>query len=119
MTQEYKTLLNFVGLLYKAHEADRPRPFNLFSVLRGARDEVRLHSRFLTALLDHRDHRTKGRENLRDFLRAVLSLKDDRFDWTKSKVEKERSNIDILITLGDKVAIVIENKVTVQSPTVV
>ena len=109
--QEYKTLLNFVGLLHKAHEGDRPRPFNLFSVLRGARDEVRLHSRFLAALLDHRDHRTKGQENLKDFLRAVLSLKDDRFDWAKSMVQKERSNIDILITLGDQVAVVIENKI--------
>ena len=109
---EHKTLLNLTRLLYKAYEGGRPKPFNLFSVLRSSHDEVNLHSRFLAALLDHREHGTKGRENLKDFVRTVLNLKiDGRFDWTESRVQRESSNIDILVTWGSQVAIVIENKI--------
>ena len=110
MAQEHKTLLNFVGLLDQAYEGGRPKPFNLFSVLRTAHDEVNLHSRFLHALLDHRDHRTKSRENLRDFAQSVLKI-HSQFDWTNSEVQRETYDIDILITLGTRVAIVIENKI--------
>ena len=112
MATEHKTLLNLTRLLYKAYQGNRPKPFNLFSVLRSSHDEVNLHSRFLAALLDHREHGTKDRENLKDFVRTVLNLKiDGRFDWTKSRVQRESSNIDILVTWGSQVAIVIENKI--------
>ena len=114
MAQEHKSLLNFVRLLHKAHEGDRPKPFNLFSVLRTSHDEVNLHSRFLAALLDHRDHGTQKRENLKDFVEAVLGIAG-QFDWTQSSVHRERDNIDILITIENQsahqLAIVIENKI--------
>ncbi len=63
---------------------------------------MNLHSRFLAALLDHRDHGTKGRENLRDFAHTVLGI-EGQFDWTKSTVQRERDNIDILITIENKI----------------
>lgn len=112
MPTEHKTLLSLTRLLYKAFQGNRPKPFNLFSVLRSSHDEVNLHSRFLAALLDHRDHRTGLRENLKDFVTTVLDLKiDDRFDWSEPRIQRERSNIDILITLDHQVAIVLENKI--------
>ena len=110
MGNEYKTLLNLTRLLYELHEAGRPKPFNLFSVLRSSHDEVNLHSRFLAALLDHRNNLSESREDLKDFVETVLKI-DGQLDCTKATVERERDHIDILITFGTQHAIVIENKI--------
>ena len=100
-------LLEKAGRLYERHEAGRPEPFNVFSVLRKESDEVHLHSRFLKALLDYRRSPDGPRENLRDFLER-LNLPD--LDPDRSRVDREFENIDILIR-DQTYAVVIENKI--------
>ncbi len=104
----YRLLLAQAARFYERHEAGRQDPFNVFSVLRSESDEVNLHSRFLHALLDYKRPGEKIRENLTDFLQHV-GVKD--FEQSNVKVERERDNIDILITNGDRKAVAIENKI--------
>lgn len=104
----YRLLLERAARLYDKHEAGRPQPFNIFSVLRSESDEVNLHSRFLHALLDYKKPGKETRENLADFLRHV-GVKD--FEPRGIKVERERDNIDILITNDAGQAVVVENKI--------
>ena len=106
MSDNYQLLLAKAAQLYEEHEVGCPEPFNVFSVLHKETDEVNLHSRFLHALLDYKKPGTETRENLKDFLQNV-GVKD--FELCDEKVERERYNIDILIT-NDRQAVVIENK---------
>ena len=84
MIDDYRKLMSKASRLYEKHEASRPEPFNLFSillsaispeyvdalsVLRSEVHEVNFHSRFLQALLAHRRPPDGRRENLADFLR--------------------------------------------------
>lgn len=109
MSDNYRLLLERVARLYERHETGRRPPFNIFSVLRSESDEVNLHSRFLHALLNYRNPGEEARENLKDFLEHV-GIKD--FEECGAAVERERDNIDILITDADKKkAVVIENKI--------
>ena len=109
MSDRHRSLLKEAGRLYEKHEAGREEPFNVFSVLRNESDEVNLHSRFLHALLNYRKPGAQIKENLADFLQHV-GIKD--FDSRTAKVERERDNIDILITNDEKKeAVVIENKI--------
>ena len=104
-----QNLLKEAARLYEKHEAGRPEPFNVFSVLHSESDEVNLHSHFLHALLDYQKPEQEIRENLADFLQHV-GIKD--FEQSTVKVERERDNIDILITNDDKKeAVAIENKI--------
>ena len=106
-----RRLLEKAGRLYERHEAGRPDPFNVFSVLRKETDEVHLHSRFLKALLDYRRSPDGPRENLRDFL-GRLNLPDLCLDPDRSRVHREFENVDILIRdRTTKHAVVIENKI--------
>ena len=109
MSDKYQLLLERTGRLYERHEAGRREPFNVFSVLRSTSDEVNLHSRFLHALLDYRKSPDTERRNLMDFLQRVIKKKD--FKEEGVKVERERDNIDILITNDVRQAVVIENKI--------
>lgn len=102
-------LLTQADALYERHQAGRASPFNVFSVLRSESDEVNLHSRFLAALLKHRKAHDKPRANLEDFLRNIVGWDD--FDFGGSRVERERNNIDILISNSTRQAVVIENKI--------
>lgn len=109
MSDNYRLLLERVARLYERHETGHRPPFNIFSVLRSESDEVNLHSRFLHALLNYRKPGEEARENLKDFLEHV-GIKD--FEECGAAVERERDNIDILITDADKKkAVVIENKI--------
>lgn len=108
MSDTHRSLLAKACRLYEKHEAGRPEPFNVFSVLRSESDEVNLHSRFLHALLDYRKPGEETRANLADFLQHV-GIKD--FEQSNLRVERERHNIDILITNGVGQAVVIENKI--------
>ncbi|MGR6839744.1 PDDEXK-like family protein [Aliivibrio wodanis] len=83
--------------------------FNLFKVLRGSSDEVRLHSRFLAELLNPYGSHGKGSVFLKHFCNDVL--KDTSFDLKAVTVEKEWNDIDILIRNQNGQAIIIENKV--------
>ena len=105
---DYQLLLERVARLYERHESGRREPFNVFSALRSESDEVNLHSRFLHALLDYRKSPEAERENLKDFLQHVDVQK---FEQKGIKVERERDNIDILITNAAGQAVVIENKI--------
>ena len=109
----YRILLLRAAVLYERHEAGRDDPFNVFSVLRSANDEVNLHSRFLHALLDHRKSQDSPRENLKDFLCCIY--KDEQAPNVcpdTATVERERGNVDILIRdTESKHSLVIENKI--------
>ncbi|MCE4934478.1 PD-(D/E)XK nuclease family protein [Aliivibrio fischeri] len=83
--------------------------FNLFKVLRGSSDEVRLHSRFLAELLNPYGSHGKGSVFLKHFCNDVL--RDTSFDLNAVTVEKEWNDIDILIRNQNGQAIIIENKV--------
>ncbi len=111
---QYRILLLRAAVLYERHKAGREDPFNVFSVLRSANDEVNLHSRFLHALLDHQKSHDAPRENLRSFLNSVYKNKDSvpRICPVNSKVEREKDNVDILIhDHRSKQSVVIENKI--------
>ena len=109
MDKDYRLLLTEAGQLYERHEAGRPAPFNVFSVLRTESDEVNLHSRFLAALLDYRISGKGKRTNLKEFLLTVANVED--FDQAGVAVSRERHNIDILVTNARRQAVVIENKI--------
>ena len=92
--------------------------FNVFTTLRKASDEVYLHSRFISSILD-----PEGNHGLRDKpLKNFLEIIDSKFKLTKktivipnSKDWTERKEIDIFIgnleLEGEKCAIIIENKI--------
>ncbi len=103
-------LLKRATHLYEKYEAGREVPFNIFSTLRGERDEVNLHSRFLHALLNYQKSPDAPRQNLESFLRRIVK-KDKDFAQSGIEVERERDNIDILITNDVRQAVVIENKI--------
>ncbi len=96
------------GKVDERHNANRRRPFNVFTVLRSASDEVNLHSRFLHALLEHRDPLSGERENLDAFIRCVARA--DAFALENARVDREWNRIDLLISNGRE-AIVVENKI--------
>lgn len=105
-------LLKEAELLYERHQAGRRDPFNVFTALRSPSDEVNLHSRFLHALLDHRKPGEDGRANLEDFITEFWPTKHmPGFASDDTKVERERHNIDILITNRSGQDFAIENKI--------
>lgn len=108
MNEGHLRLLAAVGRLHERYEARRQRPFNLFTVLRTSTDEVNLHSRFLHALLEHRQSPSGKPENLSDFLCQVVRVPE--FDLAHVRVSREDNNIDLLIADGRQ-AVVIENKI--------
>ena len=105
----FRLLLEKAARVYDRHEAGRREPFNVFSVLRSEHDEVNLHSRFLAALLDHRQSPGQSRENLADFLQR---LEISGFDHDGASVDREWNNIDLLIRDQSSMqAVIIENKI--------
>ena len=108
MSDRHRLLLAEARRLYEKHGVGRQEPFNVFSVLRSESDEVNLHSRFLHALLNYQKPGEEARANLTDFLQHV-GVKD--FESSDVQVERERDNIDILLTNGVGQAVVIENKI--------
>ena len=106
---DYWRLLAAAAVQCRRHGAWRREPFNVFSVLRSDSDEVNLHSRFLAALLDYRKATDAPRENLEDFLQDVVKHSD--FNLSSAVIERERDNIDILVSNSAKQAVVIENKI--------
>lgn len=110
---EYRMLLLKASQLYERHEAGRREPFNVFTVLRTAHDEVNLHSRFLHALLNHRQAPGAKRKNLAGFIRSVYKNENaPDICSDEAAVERERNNVDILIRdERSNQAVVIENKI--------
>lgn len=106
---DYWRLLAAAAVQCRRHKAWQREPFNVFSVLRSGSDEVNLHSRFLAALLAYRKAPDAPRENLEDFLKSVVKYND--FNLSSAMIERERDNIDILVSNSAKQAVVIENKI--------
>ena len=101
---------------YKKLEESQAKHFNIFSILRKEHDEVYLHSRFIYELLNPK---SKIHQQKEKFLKEFLSiLKDGKElanffsddELSTISVERERDNIDILISSKDK-AVIIENKI--------
>lgn len=109
MIDNYRSLLKQARLIYEKYEVGRKEPFNIFTVLRKASDEVNLHSRFLHALLDHQSPDT-GRQNLKNFLQKIGV---EKFELDGVTVRREYKNIDILIANNatKQHPVVIENKI--------
>ena len=105
---QHSALLRETAVLYERWCANRVEPFNVFSVLRSASDEVNLHSRFLHAVLDRPDSTSGDRENLKAFLDEVCGVND--FSMEHVRVEREANHIDLLI-INDHQAVIIENKI--------
>ena len=108
MIDHHRNLISAAARFYERYRTNRPKPFNVFSVLRSTSDEVNLHSRFLHALLEYVDPLTNRRENLKEFVSNVLDLKS--FEIGHTSVWREWNNIDLLIS-NRREAVVIENKI--------
>ena len=109
--QDAALLLKDAAILYERHGAGRPEPFNVFTAMFDDKDEVRLHSRFLAALLGHRKPGEERAANLHDFIKEFASKPLPNFAPDGAKVERERWHIDILITNNRGQALAIENKI--------
>lgn len=89
----------------------KPQEYNLFSVLRGKTDEVRLHSRFIADLLNPKGQHGLSFYPLKLFLehQAKISVVDANYDFV---VKTEEKNIDILmVNRQTSQAIILENKI--------
>ena len=100
---------------YKTLEEIQATHFNIFSILDIEYKEVLLHSRFIYELLNPKAEHKQKEKFLKEFLSILKDGKelanffsDD--ELSTISVERERDNIDILISSPDK-AIIIENKI--------
>ena len=93
--------------------------FNIFEILKLARNEVRTHSAFLSELLNPRGTHGLGDEflklfikelNIKDFDTKDVYVKKEKFLGWISENYEEGGYIDIFITNKDH-AIIIENKI--------
>lgn len=107
MYQKIEKLLHIPQILRDKYQKNES--FNLFKVLRGSSDEVRLHSRFIAELLDPKGSHGLGIEFLSYFVSEILGQKN--FDVESAFVQKEWNDIDILIRNQQGQAIIIENKI--------
>lgn len=106
----------------KQRRYDSGETFNVFEVLRLQRDEVRLHSAFIAALLDPKGPHGLKTKLLESFLQ-VMKADDILLDLDTVRVEKEMfigqitksgeegGRMDIVLMDKHKNAIVIENKI--------
>lgn len=99
-------LLNRAAVLRAEHY--RPPGFNLFTMLRSATDEVRVHSRYLAFLLNPDAAHGAGVDLLK-LLLETLGIED--FEYEGVAVDIEYRKIDILVRNARGQAIIIENKI--------
>ena len=100
---------DFFKVLHLLRETwHRSESFNLFKVLRKDSDEVRLHSRFIAAILDPQGSHASGDAYLKLFLKQAEL---NGFNLHNVQVHNEYKGIDILIKNDQGQAIVIENKI--------
>lgn len=106
--------LSVLDYKYRLLEKDKEQ-FNIFTALHKERDEVRLHSRFISVLLSPESSHNKNDTFLKLFLKT-LSI--DNFEIKDAKIypteyqKSEFNQIDILIINRiSKQAIIIENKI--------
>lgn len=108
--------LNIVRKKYQAI-ADRAEKFNIFSALHKIHDERRLHSRFISVLLQPNGKHGHKTSFLIEFMSQIEGLNkfivsENTQVFPKEKDKKENNNIDILIiNKKEKQCIIIENKI--------
>ena len=113
-----KYLLRDLEIVRKKHEERKSNEdnFNVFSILRKESDEVYLHSRFLSALLDPNGPHKLGTKFLNSFLDRIES--DFEYDekslevYPNNQNRSEYKEIDIcFIDRVAKKAVMVENKI--------
>lgn len=108
--------LSVINYKYSLLEKDKEQ-FNIFTALHKERDEVRLHSRFISVLLSPDSKHNKKYLFLEFFLKT-LSIRDFQLEnvivYPNEFQKSEFNQIDILIiNRVSKQAIIIENKIDV------
>lgn len=109
---------NTVNEICKKHKLFDQEKFNVFSVMHYPTDERRLHSRFISFLLDPNASHNKGAIFLNLFLKSIKSISLNDFKTDSITVypteidKKEKDKIDILIIdKNNNREIIIENKI--------
>ena len=128
MQEQLQSLLDQVSVIIEEEKKLRQRKydsgetFNVFEVLRFQRDEVRLHSSFIAALLDPKGSHGLKTKLLESFLQVMkaddilidldtVHIEREMFIGQISKSGKEGGRMDIVLMDKHKNAIVIENKI--------
>ena len=123
MTNEKKNqleqLFSKINFIEKKYKPERERnKFNILKILHKTRDEVNLHSRIISYLLNPKSSHEHNNIFLKIFVEKILKLSSDEFDVSNCEVfpneekKSEYNNIDILIiNRTKKQAIIIENKI--------
>lgn len=115
--KQLNNLLAQISLIKKEYDIVRNKQekFNIFSVLHKPHDEVRLHSRFVAAILNPNGSHGFGKEFLNIFLQKEnINIKnfENAIVLPDENIKSEYKNIDILIIdRVSKHAVVIENKI--------
>ena len=115
-------LLEDINTIRVKHEkeASKISKFNIFSTLHKEHDERRLHSRFISVLLQPMGTHGQGDLFINQFIDVLNNYEyfDISIDYDRTKVypserdKKENNNIDILIIdRHNKLAVIIENKI--------
>lgn len=116
LLSEVNTIVNSYSRINKMSGQN----FNLFTLLRSENDEVRLHSRFISELLDTKGSHQQGSLFLDLFLKQVAitgfetknaQCHPEYYIGAISKDRTQGGNIDILIRSVNEKVIKIENKV--------
>ncbi|WP_287828528.1 PD-(D/E)XK nuclease family protein [Bacteroides sp.] len=112
MDTEYKNLVTGICEDHKLFEQEK---FNVFTAMHHKTDERRLHSRFISFLLNPNASHKKGATFLELFLSTIELKPFDTHSITVYPTEeekKEKENIDILIiNKSSNSEIIIENKI--------
>ena len=128
MQIQLQSLLNQISVIIdkerslKQRKYDSGETFNVFEVLRLQRDEVRLHSSFIAALLDPKGPHGLKTKLLESFLQAMkaddilldldtVHVEREMFIGQITKSGEEGGRMDIVLMDKHKNAIVIENKI--------
>ena len=128
MQIQLQFLLNQISVIIdkerslKQRKYDSGETFNVFEVLRLQRDEVRLHSSFIAALLDPKGPHGLKTKLLESFLQVMkaddilhdldtVHVEREMFIGQITKSGEEGGRMDIVLMDKHKNAIVIENKI--------
>ncbi len=114
MDKEYIDFFDYIKEIKEKQQKQKQRGlnnYNLLTTVLNAHDEVRLHSRVISSLLDTDGNHFQGELFLEKFF-EVLNLKDftDNYDLKNSKIFREYENIDLYLNDGTN-HIIIENKI--------
>lgn len=96
-----------INRAYSTQAEKKKHNFNIFLLLRQEDDEVYLHSRFISELLNPHGMHNMGTAFLELFLEHIGI---EEFDISSVTVQREYHNIDILVTNAQQ-ALIIENKI--------